>query len=126
MSPSFILLTVSIFKVMYEQNPTTLLQQQLSALSSTNWQQQLEIIDSLPRTPQIVKLINNRNYSSDIASLLACQNPRSKLVTKLTEYLMGLFSQYCNQLTSFANLLVSNDCLLRLLASGNKVNISLL
>lgn len=75
---------------------------------------------------QMVKLISHRNYSSDLASLLASQNPRSKLVTTLTEYLLKLFDLYTNQLLSFANLLISGDCLLRLLASGNKVRAVLL
>lgn len=69
----------------------------------------------------MVKLINGRNYSSDIASLLSMHNPRSKLITVLVDYLIGLFSCYCNQMLSFANLLIAGDCLLRLLGSGNKV-----
>lgn len=69
----------------------------------------------------MVKLINGRNYSSDIASLLSMHNPRSKLITVLVDYLIGLFSYYCNQMLSFANLLIAGDCLLRLLGSGNKV-----
>jgi hypothetical protein len=69
----------------------------------------------------MVKLISHRNYSSDIASLVVSQNPRSKLVTVLSEYLIGLFSLYCNQLLPFANLLITNECLLKLLSSGNKV-----
>ncbi len=48
-------------------------------------------------------------------------NPRSKLITVLVDYLIGLFSCYCNQMLSFANLLIAGDCLLRLLGSGNKV-----
>lgn len=69
----------------------------------------------------MVKLISHRNYSSDLASLLAAQNPRSKLVTTLTDYLVKLFDLHTNHLLSFANLLITSDCLLRLLASGNKV-----
>jgi hypothetical protein len=107
---------------MNEQGSTAFLQQQLASLGNSTWQEQLEIIVNLPQSPQIVKLISHRNYSSDIASLLASQNPRSKLVTTLTEYLIGLFELYCNQLTSFANLLITSDCLIRLLSSGNKVN----
>ena len=72
-------------------------------------------------TPQLIKLINHRNYSSELATLFASHNPRSKLITALTDFLLELFAAHSNQLIPFANLLISTECLLRLLASGNKV-----
>lgn len=68
-------------------------------------------------------MINIRNYSSEIASLFAAFSPKSKLITTLTDFLIELFSNYADQLISFANILVTNECLIRLLGSGNKVNI---
>lgn len=81
----------------------------------------MEIIKGLKPTPTLVKLINHRNYSSEIATLFAAHNPRTKLITALTDFLLELFSTAANQLIPLANLLVSYECLLRLLASGNKV-----
>jgi hypothetical protein len=95
--------------------------QQLHTLTSCTWQQQVEIIKNIKVTPQLVKLINHRNYSSEMASLFAAHNPRTKLITALAEFLTELFSTCANQLVAFANLLVTNECLIRLLASGNKV-----
>lgn len=95
--------------------------QQLHTLTSCPWQQQVEIIKSLKPSPHLIKLINHRNYSSEIAALFAAHNPRTKLITVLTDFLLELFSTSANQIIAFANLLVSNECLLRLLASGNKV-----
>lgn len=93
----------------------------LQTLTSSSWQQQIQIITSLKVNPQLIKLINHRNYSAELASLFASHNPRTKLITALSEFLIELFSNYSNQLIGFANLLISNECLVRLLGSGNKV-----
>ena len=52
---------------------------------------------------------------------MANQHPRTQLVTTLTDYLILLFTVNCNQLITFANVLITSDCLVRLLGSGNRV-----
>lgn len=93
----------------------------LQALPLATWQQQVQIIQSLQVNPTLVKLINHRNYSSEIASLFIGHNPRTKLITTLADFLLELFGSFANQLIPFANLLISSECLLRVLGSGNKV-----
>lgn len=97
------------------------LMQQLHTLTSATWQQQVELVKALTPSPQLVKLITHRNYASEIAALFAAHSPRTKLITALADFLQELFTSYANQLIGFANLLILPECLLRLLASGNKV-----
>lgn len=78
-------------------------------------------LQQLKPSPQLAKLISHRNYAADLAALVSAPAPRSQLVLAFADFLASLFSVHSRELVPFANVLVSSDCLLRLLCSGNKV-----